>query len=134
MQETITHLCFSHVIIIIIVVIVVIISITTTTPMFVIVDLQRVFCTQYIGIFVPYLCIKFNLCILIVSLAIAKELRANAALQVANILLFYILHMYCVNKSGIFLISTTICYFRIAKCVSLTSLMPHKLALLSCCY
>ena len=62
--------------------------------MFVIVDLQRVFHTQCIGIFMLYLSIKLHLCILIVSLAIAKELRTNAALHVANILLFYILHMY----------------------------------------
>jgi hypothetical protein len=57
--------------------------------MFVIVDLQRVLCTQYVGVFMLNLCIKFHLCILIVSLAIAKELRAIAALHVANILLFY---------------------------------------------
>jgi len=78
--------------------------------MFVIVDLQRVFHTQYIDIFMLYLCIKFHLCILIVSLAFA-----SAALHVANIFLFYILHMHCMNKSGIFLVSTTICYFRIAN-------------------
>ena len=81
-----------------------------------------------------YLCIELHLCILIVSLAVAKELRASAALHVANIFLFYILHMYCINKSGIFFISTTICYFRIANYISLTSLLPHKLALLSCRY
>ena len=75
----------------------------------------------------PY--IKFHNCILI-----AKKLRANAAFHVANILLSYILHMYCVNKSGIFFISTTICYFRIVKHMSLISLLPHKLALLSCYY
>jgi hypothetical protein len=71
--------------------------------MFVIVDLQRVSYTQYMGIFMLCLFIKFHLCILIVSLAIAKELRANAALHVAKILLFYILHMYCIKKVEYFL-------------------------------